>query len=85
MTRSRVLSRLASPVKHGELARRVKNVQMFAHYNCKAVYRHMHMHVNTNDFEAEEDGREKIKVLSVPFAAFFGHKETLLRNIPGKT
>ena len=45
----------------------------------------MHMHVNTNDFEAEEDGREKIKVLSVPFAAFFGHKETLLRNIPGKT
>lgn len=83
MTRSRVLSRLASPVKHGELARRVKNVKMFAHYNCNAVYRHMH--VKTNDFEAEEDDREKIKVLSVPFAAFFGHKETLLRNIPGKT
>ena len=60
MTRSRVPSRLASLVKHGELARRLKNVQMFTHYNCKASYCQMCMHVKTNDFEAEEDGREKI-------------------------
>ena len=47
-----------------------KNLQMFAHYNCKAASCQMYMHVKTNDFEAEEDGREKIKVISVPFRSF---------------
>ena len=58
-----------------------KNLQMFAHYNCKAASCQMYMHVKTNDFEAEEDGREKIKVISVPFAAFsfsyFGQNDGL--------
>ena len=41
----------------------------------------MYMHVKTNDFEAEEDGREKIKVIFVPFAAssfsYFGQNDGL--------